>query len=377
MARQEIASCQELLDYLAGGEPLGHVAIQDLDLRPHTAELLGHNLEGTVFLGCTFETAALEHAIEGGALVFPRIPDLPYDPYRGYLYSPEELLGAYRPGVEGGYDATLDGKIWAHYRAAGGDNAKGILETLSRRLHDHAVTDAMHEYIAGKRLIGVMGGHSLLRTDPMYRDIVEIGRQLARQGYLMVTGGGPGAMEAAHVGAHFAYREDAELDDALGILGRAPLYDPIPAWMDAAWEAWKKYPFVAGREGRGESLGVPTWLYGHEPPTLFATHIAKYFANSIREDGLVTIAEYGLVFTPGSAGTVQEIFQDTTQNYYDTLGVLSPMIFLGTEHWIDKIPVYPLLQKMAEGRDFARYLAISDDPAEIVARLEAFAAERQ
>ena len=60
--------------------------------------------------------------------------------------------------------------------------------------------------IAGTKLVGVMGGHSLLRTDPMYRDIVHIGRELSREGFLMVTGGGPGAMEAAHVGAHFAYR---------------------------------------------------------------------------------------------------------------------------------------------------------------------------
>jgi predicted Rossmann-fold nucleotide-binding protein len=376
MARIEIGTSKEFVDYLVSGEPLSHIAVQDLDLRSYTDDLLRHNLHGAVFLGCRFQTRALEHAIEGGALVFPRIPDLPYDPYRSQLYTPQALLGDYRPGVEGGYANTLDGKVWAHYRATGSDNAKGILETLSRRLHDHAITDAMQEYIAGKMLVGVMGGHSLLRTDPRYRDIVQIGRELSREGFLMVTGGGPGAMEAAHVGAHFAYREDAELDDAITIIGRAPLYDPIPAWMDAAWEAWKKYPFVSGPDGRGESLGVPTWLYGHEPPTLFASHIAKYFANSIREDGLVTIAEGGLVFSPGSAGTMQEIFQDTTQNYYNTLGVISPMIFLDKVYWTETIPVYPLLEKMAEGREFARYLAISDDPTEIVDKLKAFAAER-
>ena len=43
----------------------------------------------------------------------------------------------------------------------------------------------------------------------------------------------------------------------------------------------------------GESLGVPTWVYVDEPTTGFATHIAKYFTNSIREDGLLAIARSG------------------------------------------------------------------------------------
>ena len=43
--------------------------------------------------------------------------------------------------------------------------------------------------------------------------------------------------------------------------------------------------------GGRQSLGVPTWFYGHEPTNLFATHVAKYFANSIREDGLLAIAD--------------------------------------------------------------------------------------
>jgi len=57
-------------------------------------------------------------------------------------------------------------------------------------------------------------------------------------------------------------------------------------------------------------------LYGHEPPNLFSFHIAKYFYNSLREDGLVTISNAGLIFAKGNAGTVQEIFQDTTLVYY-------------------------------------------------------------
>ncbi len=74
-----------------------------------------------------------------------------------------------------------------------------------------------------------------------------------------------------------------------------------------------KYPLTANDYEKCKSIGIPTWLYGHEPPAPFATHIAKYFANSVREDGLLTIAKHGVIFAPGSAGTTQEIFQDATQ----------------------------------------------------------------
>ena len=101
--------------------------------------------------------------------------------------------------------------------------------------------------------------------------------------------------------------------------------------------------------GIGPSLGVPTWLYGHEPTTPFATHSAKYFQNSIREDGLVTMGVQGIIYAEGSAGTIQEIFQDAAQNYYDTF---SPMVFLsgaaapGEHYWEKKLPVRPLIEAL-------------------------------
>jgi hypothetical protein len=35
---------------------------------------------------------------------------------------------------------------------------------------------------------------------------------------------------------------------------------------------------------------------------MFVCLHAKYFANSVREDGLLTVATGGVVYTPGSAG---------------------------------------------------------------------------
>ena len=41
--------------------------------------------------------------------------------------------------------------------------------------------------------------------------------------------------------------------------------------------------------------------------------------------GLLAIAKHGVIYAPGSAGTIQEIFQDAAQNHYSSFGPPSPM----------------------------------------------------
>ena len=119
-----------------------------------------------------------------------------------------------------------------------------------------------------------------------------------------------------------------------------------------------------------KSVSIPTWLYGHEPSTPFATHIAKLFENALREDGLLTIAKGGVVYAPGSAGTMQEVFQDAVQNHYLSFGYSSPMIFLGIDYWSKTIPVYNLLTSLSETKKYKNLqLSITDDVNEIVKTL--------
>jgi predicted Rossmann-fold nucleotide-binding protein len=115
---------------------------------------------------------------------------------------------------------------------------------------------------------------------------------------------------------------------------------------------------------------VPTWFYGHEPTNLFASHIAKYFANSLREDGMLAIAKHGVVFAPGSAGTIQEVFMDAAQNRYKSYGVQSPMIFLGTKYWTKSKAVYPLVKTLAKDREYEKLVTILDEPDEVVRFIE-------
>jgi predicted Rossmann-fold nucleotide-binding protein len=370
----EIESLDQLEKHLARGEPLSGCVFQDLDLTPYADAFLGASLERTIFLGCLLDPRVLAHAQAEGALIFPRIGDLPYDPYRGTCYTVDELYAGYAPGVPGSYAGTLDGRIYEHYRRMEDHGRPELREALARRLHDHSITDALDELLVGQRIVGFMGGHGLSRTAPEFQAVAEAARALRRKGFLIVTGGGPGAMEAAHLGAWFAPRPDGELVEALAILTEAPLYTPIEGWLDAGFEVRRRYPLTGVAEPW--SVGVPTWMYGHEPPNVFATRVAKYFANSLREDGLVTIAASGMVFAPGSAGTIQEIFQDVTQNHYEMFGGPSPMIFFGQAYWTLETPVFPLLMQLAKGRPYSRWIAVTDDPAEVVALIEEYVGSR-
>jgi predicted Rossmann-fold nucleotide-binding protein len=355
------------------------IIIQGLDLTGETDALLKLPISTTqppVFLGCQLEARALARLYDDGALVFPWLPGLPYHPYRGWLYSVEELFLEFEPDRPESYEATLDKRVYRHWEATGGPHPRSLLEALAQRLHDHAITDAMEDLLfphgePRKKVVAVMGGHGLSRLDAGYREVAKIARSLTRLGFLIATGGGPGAMEAAHLGAYFAGRVDEEMEDALGVLAEAPSYKDA-LWMTQAFRVRGRYPQAAEDRARFPSLGIPTWLYGHEPPNVFATHIAKYFANSVREDGILTIATGGVVFSPGSAGTIQEIFQDACQNHYKTTGVVSPMVFLGKAFWTVKKPVYPLLAQLAKGMEYEKYLSITDSADDVVAAIVAY-----
>jgi len=110
-----------------------------------------------------------------------------------------------------------------------------------------------------------------------------------------------------------------------------------------------------------------------KPTAPFATDIAKYFDNSVREDGIVTIAKGGIIYTPGSAGTMQEIFQDAGQNHYESVGFASPMIFMGKDYYTNFMPAYTLLKDLSDRGLFKNMmLTISDDNDEIIEAIERY-----
>jgi predicted Rossmann-fold nucleotide-binding protein len=300
--------------------------------------------QGAIFLGCTFDDG-VEDSLRGrGALIFPRMESVPFNPYRGQLYSPQELYSG-PPGEP--YEATLDARIY-NWSIRPGQRHR-LDATLAAALHDHSIGDALDELVrselGGRSMVGVMGGHTARRGTLAFMEAAVAGRLLARSGRVVATGGGPGAMEAANMGAYLSELPEADFHVALDQLAAVPGFRPsVSAWARTAAAVVERYP-----DGT-PSLGIPTWFYGHEPPNYFATHIAKYFANAIREAILLELCDGGVIFLPGSAGTLQEIFQDACENYYGASETIRPMVLVDSEHWKRRYPAWPLLQSLAAGK---------------------------
>ncbi|MEU8712771.1 Rossmann fold nucleotide-binding protein [Streptomyces sp. NPDC048663] len=345
---REIESLAEF-DTVAARGTLARYRVQAVDLTDRTDVLLTTDTAEAVFLGCPMSDEAAAAVRASGALVFPPVPDLPFDPYRAFVYTPGELFD----GLGEGYEATPDARSYAWFQRSRADG--DIFASMLRSVHDDAVSDALDELLAGARVVGVMGGHAMARGTAEYAGAARLGRDLARAGLTVATGGGPGAMEAANLGAYAAPFDDGMLEEALRLLAKTPSFRPSVAdWARAAFEVRERWA-----DG-GPSVGIPTWFYGHEPPNAFAAHIAKYFANATREDGLLARSTAGVVFLPGAAGTVQEIFDNATPNYYESRGEPTPMVLVDEAHWSERLPAWQLLTSLAQDRPMASRIALVD-----------------
>ncbi|MFP5346509.1 MAG: TIGR00730 family Rossman fold protein [Actinomycetes bacterium] len=134
--------------------------------------------------------------------------------------------------------------------------------------------------------ISVFGSARTPRDHPDYAAGVELGAKLAKAGYAVITGGGPGVMEAANRGAC----EAGGVSVGLGI--ELPFEQGINRWVD---------------------LGV-NFRYFFARKTMFV----KY--------------AQGFVVLPGGFGTLDELFEALT--LVQTRKVTSfPIVLMGTAYW--------------------------------------------
>ncbi len=270
------------------------------------------------------------------------------------LYTADDLLGGFNQWDQLGYTLTRDFGIFRQYIADGGPVPSSIATRLAQAEHDAGIADALRLLLKNlqRPLVGVMGGHGVARNSPAYADIARLTYRLAQDGFLLVTGGGPGVMEAAHLGVAFSSADSQRPLDAalegLSCAAEAPTLDGIfendgtikqskldaieyaRKWLAAALDVRASAPRTLP-----VSLAIPTWLYGAEPTMPFATHYAKYFQNSLREEALVNNSRAGIVYGRGGGGTMREIFQDVERNFYaPSIDQVTPMIFFDRDgYW--------------------------------------------
>ncbi len=136
------------------------------------------------------------------------------------------------------------------------------------------------------RAVSVFGSARTPRDHPHYAAGVAIGAALAQAGYAVITGGGPGAMEAANRGAS----EAGGLSVGLGI--ELPFEQDLNEWVD---------------------VGI-AFRYFFVRKTMFVKYAQAF------------------VILPGGFGTLDELFEALT--LVQTRKVTRfPVILFGTEYW--------------------------------------------
>jgi predicted Rossmann-fold nucleotide-binding protein len=267
-----------------------------------------------------------------------------FDPPQA-LYATDELLAGFDEQDDRAFALTYDFSVFRAFVANGGAVPRTLSVRHTQAEHDASIGDGLRRFLKAqqKSLVGVMGGHSVPRDHDAYRDIAKLTRHLGKT-YLIVTGGGPGIMEAAHFGVAFSNSSDARFDAALTRLSDTPRFPNLDTLLTDDGEIapntdkllkqatdWVRAALDARRMVEGSmptSLAIPTWRYGAEPTMPFATHYAKYFQNSIREESLVNNSQAGIIFGRGGGGTLREVFQDVELNYYAKKPKdVTPMVF--------------------------------------------------
>ena len=332
---------------------LRNVTLFGLDLRDEDLDWAAANLDRTMLLGCRLRADASELLASRGAVMFPDIPGLPFS-------------GVPRRALHlRGVDRRSTTRIGAWFESSSTTPTTLVV----RASHDATIDAAVARFVRGRRIVGVMGGHALERDDRLYRRVAELGRAVDPVGSVRRDrrrARGDGGRQPRRLVRAVPRRRRSTTRSSLLTATASYAEHPEGYFRERVGGA-RRWP-----DG-GDSLGVPTWVYVDEPTTGFATHIAKYFTNSIREDGLLAIARSGVVYAPGGAGTEQEIFTDTAQNSLTLYEVRSPVVLFGRRLLRGRTagarrPRCGGKPTSSGGREL---VAVCDEPDEVVAFIEA------
>lgn len=361
--KKEIDTLQKLISYINLNKSLSNTVVFDVNINKYKNIILRTSVDYAYFFGCNMDNQLKNYILNNNGVIYPSITKIiPFKIFRTNLYTPQELLDGYfkNPPV-----LSLDDKIYEwffNYKKLGMN--ENMFSIFAMNTHDACIDDALIQMIndIGKeKMIGVMGGHSNKRNSIEYRTLVLTCRELTKAGYVCMSGGSSGMMEAVHLGALLSMYPIEAVDDAISILNKEINFNDLFKYYAPAIEVLKKYPHP---KDKILSIAIPTWVY-YEPTCVFASYIASYFSNPIREYNLLNYSFGGCLVSPGSAGTLAETFINHANQHYRSLGYIAPFVFLNKNWWNEKIPVFPLIYNLANEKYKSR-LFIVDTPQEVV-----------
>jgi uncharacterized protein (TIGR00730 family) len=86
-------------------------------------------------------------------------------------------------------------------RLAADETSRGDLKILNRALKELRYAFRVFSAYRSVRKVSIFGSTRILEDDPYYLLAKDLGRRLAEEGFMIITGAGPGIMQAGHEGA--------------------------------------------------------------------------------------------------------------------------------------------------------------------------------
>ena len=162
----------------------------------------------------------------------------------------------------------------------------------------------MRDFLRGFRVlhfvgpcVTVFGSARITPENPNYALARQMGAAIARLGFTVMTGGGPGIMEAANRGA---------------------------------------------KDAGGRSVGCNIKLPGEQAPNPYLDRCVTFYYFFVRKTLLIKYS-YAFVVMPGGVGTLDELFEALT--LIQTGKIRSfPIVIMGTDYWLELLG---FIQKMS------------------------------
>lgn len=175
--------------------------------------------------------------------------------------------------------------------------------------------------------VSIFGSARLTADSPYYGMAIDVAQHVSRKGFAIITGGGPGLMEAANYGAQSAS------GPSCGLAVDLPFEDEPNPYIDAKYRLQFRYFFI-------------------------------------RKVMFVRYAQ-GFVFLPGGFGTLDELFEALTLIQTKKIHPF-PIYLMGKTYWagmIDWLKTTALNEKCISEKDLD-LLHITDDPEEVANGIE-------